>query len=189
MIHFACPQCGLSYNLPAYQRDRKTKCAACGAELVVTPLLGAPARPRKLWLLPVGAGLVGAVVLAGIFASRPPRPDPVRERFAAQLRALAGPWKGADWKTSDAEAGYYHVNVFVAGDGPTYTFEVTHVTVSDHTIIRVDPSPSPPHWLAQAKFSRGEPESFDYRGTDEREQEQLAWRARELEEAFRQAVR
>ena len=186
MISFDCRACGKAFIVPNARAGEQTRCSACGAELSVPDPPKKSTVPRKLWILPLAAGVIGVAVWLGLWASRANQPAVLRERLVSELHSHSSRWQRTAWAKCDPRTGDYKLDVSYVGDQQVHTFEVR--SLAGQTFIRVDPQPSPPGWLAYAVFTQGEQESFQYSGRDSGEKDQLEDLATELNDALRQAV-
>jgi hypothetical protein len=185
MISFECPLCDKPLIVPNRSAGASMKCPDCRGELVVPPVPERRAIRRYLWLIPAAA-VLALLIGAAFWSLRPDESAQVRERFQTNLRARSPKWKGVEWQRCDARNGDYRLTVRYTSDRGAYAFEVGYYPEAGGASVHVNPSGN--RWLARANFGTRDDESFEYRGINEGEREELARLSRDVCRALADAV-
>jgi hypothetical protein len=164
-------------------------CPGCGHGFVVPP---APTRKRgrDLWpiLAIVGIFAVALGIPAGRWAYQASRPGALQRRLATVLPAYSPEWGGIAWEVCQPGTGEYRLMATHPGRGGVYTFGLSRAKGGTLTVIRVNPRKTAPEWLVLAVFDGLRQDTFEYRGWDDAERNDLQILVRQLADAFGQAI-
>jgi hypothetical protein len=184
MIAFNCSTCGKPFIVPNKAGSKPWICPVCGGEHI----LPAPRKPRKersLLLFVAGLAVITGIAI-WLWPTSAKRAALVRDRLTVELGQLSPQWKGVDWKVCDPEKGEYRLDAFYATPKGTYTLTLNRSLATDYSSVKIDPKAN--SWLALTLFFQGEFETFEYRGKDPTEKEQLRSLSFDLDSALTQSL-